>query len=103
MATETLKDGTQLILPSHTFVDDFETVKRTQEITDEFLNECNDNRIASQNGPMGEFHQFASIPTVIVDQWLREGFNVYEESAKAIMARLSALDLGAFITTTRHI
>ena len=94
---------TDLILPKHKFSEDFERFERTQEITDEFLKECSDNRFASKQVPMGEFHQFASIPTAVVDKWMREGFDIYQESAKAIVARLRKEDLGAFITTERQI
>jgi len=94
---------TSLILPQHRFSEDFERFERTQYITDEFLDDCKDKRIGSQNGRMGELHQFAQIPTVVVDQWMREGFNIFEESAPSIVKRLKEHSLGAFLTTTRNI
>jgi len=95
----------QFITPKYNLLEDQDgtTIKRTQEITPEFLDQCADNRLASVSNPMGEFHQFASIPTAVVEKWLREGFNIYEESAKAIVARLRKEDLGAFITTQRSL
>ena len=95
----------QFITPSYKMLEDQDalTIQRTQEITPEFLDECSENRLRSVGKPMGEFHQFASIPTAVVEQWLREGFDVYKESAKAIVARLRKNDLGAFITTQRSL
>ncbi len=80
-----------------------DTIKRKQEITDEFLTECNDNRIESMNRPMADWEQVASIPVVVVEKWLREGFDVYRESLKSIMRRLRNEDLTAFITTDRRV
>jgi hypothetical protein len=95
----------QLINPKYNIldVDGGPVIKRTQEITAEFLDECAENRLASVGRPMGEFHQFASIPTAVVEKWLREGFDIYNEPAKAIVARLRKEDLGAFITTQRSL
>jgi hypothetical protein len=93
----------QLILPTHRFSEDFERFERTQEITDDFLTKCSDNRIASMHDPMGEFHQCASIPAAVVDKWAREGFDIFQESLPKIMAKLRQEDLGAFITTSRQV
>jgi len=45
----------------------------------------------------------ASIPTVVAEQWLREGFNIYEETGAAIVKRLQEQDLTAFMTTDKRI
>ena len=45
----------------------------------------------------------ASIPTGVIEQWTREGFNIYEESGKAIIKRLREQSLDAFITTDKRI
>jgi hypothetical protein len=94
---------TQLIDPRYEFLgsDDF-VIKRTQEITDDFLTQNAEKRSASR-APMGEFHQFASIPTGIVEKWMREGFDIWTEPAKAIVARLKQEDLSAFLTSERKI
>jgi hypothetical protein len=80
-----------------------DTIKRTQEITDDFLTQCNDNRIASMHAPMGDWHEVASVPVVIVEKWLREGFDIYKEPLKATMQRLRNEDLSAFITTDKRL
>ena len=80
-----------------------EAIRRTQEITPEFLQRCHDDRVASNQQPMGEFHQFASIPCGLVEHWMRQGFNIYNESAKDIVARLRSEDLTAFLTSDKSL
>lgn len=94
-----------LITPKYELLgtEEVEAVRRTQEITPEFLQECHDNRVASNQQPMGEFHQFASIPCALVEHWMRQGFNIYNESAKAIVARLRSEDLSAFLTSDKRL
>lgn len=92
----------QLIMPQHAMLDDFNTIKRVQEIPDDFLQSCSDNRLASNGNKMGDLHQFASIPTAVVDHWSRQGFDVFKEPMKAILKRLRDEDLTAFITTDKH-
>jgi len=70
--------------------------KNFQEIPDSFIQNLRDQQ--ANRRPGAEMRKVASIPTGVVDKWLREGFDVHKESAKAIVARLSKEDLGAFIT-----
>ena len=103
-----LEHMTNLIEPLYTFHEgDSEdrklVIQRTQEIPDDFLDTCRQERLAQAAGPVGNFMKVASIPTVIVEKWLREGFDIHKESAKAIVARLRAEDLSAFLTTNRRI
>lgn len=98
---------TDLIIPQVTFEDDIDNpfvIKKTQTITDDFLTSTADARLAS-SGPAGNFHRFASIPTVVVEKWAREGFDIlkYNYTAKEIMDRLRSEDLGAFLTTTKRL
>jgi len=92
----------QLITPSYELLNDNSVVKRSQEIPDDFLSHLADTRLAS-NGHAGDMHQFASIPTVVIDHWMRQGFDVFNESAANIMARLRSEDLSAFITTNKNL
>lgn len=77
-------------------------VRKDQEITSDFLDELSDQRLAS-NAPSGDFHKLASIPVVVVEKWLREGFDIYQESAQAILKKLRDEDLTAFIATTKRV
>lgn len=77
-------------------------VKKEQFISDEFLTANRDARFES-NAPSKEYHRFASIPVVVVEQWLKQGFDVYKESPKAILKRLRAENLEAFITSNKSL
>ena len=77
-------------------------VRKDQEITSDFLDELSDQRLAS-NAPAGDFHRLASIPVVVVEKWLREGFDIYQESAQAILKKLRAEDLTAFIASNKRV
>lgn len=93
------------IEPVHTIVgtDDVEAVRTVQEIPQEFLDKCAQERFASSHGPMGDYHKFASIPVAVVDQWMKDGFDVYREPLKAIVARLKKENLDAFLTSNRSL
>jgi hypothetical protein len=93
----------QLIDPTHTIDKDFEVITRKQEVTDEFLKQCADNRFASSHVPMGDMHLAASIPVSLVDHWKRQGFDIFNEPAHAILARLRKENFDAFITTNKNI
>lgn len=94
----------QLIDPSWQIDENVDGIflKKDQEITSEFLDSLSEDRLYSK-APAKEFHKIASIPVAVVEKWLREGFNIYQESAKSILRKLSAEDLGAFITTSKQI
>lgn len=77
-------------------------IKKQQFISDEFLTANRDARFESK-APSKEYHRFASIPVVVVEQWLKEGFDVYKESPKAIMKRLRQQNLEAFITSNKSL
>jgi len=99
---------TDLILPTKTFKEDPSdeqiVVEHSQEITDDFLKFNKEQRDAS-SAPAGDYHKVASIPTAIVEKWMREGFNIFDENITAaeIVRKLSSEDLGAFLTTTKRI
>lgn len=78
-------------------------IKRYQEITQGFLDGVADYRQNTKHTPAGDYHRVASIPTAVVEQWLREGFDIYKASAKEILARLRKDDLHAFIATEKRI
>jgi hypothetical protein len=98
---------TELILPTHTFKDDPDEqliVEHSQVISDDLLAQNQELRDASA-ARAGEYHKLAAIPTVIVEKWMREGFNIFEDGvqAKEIIARLKRENLDAFITTTKRV
>lgn len=76
-------------------------IERHQEIPDDHLKALADQRLASSSAPTGNFMKLCSIPTSVVEKWLREGFDIYKEPAKAIVARLKMEDLNAFMATNK--
>jgi hypothetical protein len=78
-------------------------VKRAQEIPEEFLDDLKDRRFASQGRPEGDFMHVASIPVVVVEKWLREGFDVFKEPYREILKRLHNEHLDAFIATDKRV
>lgn len=77
-------------------------IKKQQYISDEFLDATKDARFESKQRA-GEYHRFASIPVVVVEQWLKQGFDVYKESPKAIVKRLRQENLEAFLTSNKSL
>jgi hypothetical protein len=73
--------------------------KQFQDIPDWFTQKLRDQAEA-QKDKRGEMRRVASIPVAIVEHWKRQGFDITQESAQAIVARLQREDLGAFITGT---
>lgn len=78
-------------------------IKRSQEIPDWFLDDLKSDKLDSTTAPAGDFHRVCAVPVALVEQWLTEGFDVYKEPAQAIIKRLRAAQLDAFITTNKRI
>lgn len=99
---------TQLIDPNITFENDSDNalvVKKEQAIPQSFLDRLKTARDDSSNNKMGDYHRVASIPTVVVEKWMREGFNIWDKNvtAKEIVARLKLENLDYFLTTTKSV
>ncbi len=99
---------TDLINPDISFEEDTDAalvVKKEQQIPKSFLDRLKVERDESANNRMGDYHRIASIPTVVVEKWMREGFNIWDKNVKAseIVARLKLEHLDAFLTTTKRI
>jgi len=99
---------TQLIDPNITFEDDSDNalvVKKEQAIPQSFLDRLKTARDDSSNNKMGDYHRVASIPTVVVEKWMREGFNIWDKNVtvKEIVARLKLEHLDYFLTTTKSV
>jgi hypothetical protein len=79
--------------------------KHTQNITQDFLDDIKEQRDHSKDKREGDFMRVASIPTVVVEKWMREGFNILDPNVngKEIIRRLKAENLDAFLTTDKSI
>lgn len=80
-------------------------IQRTDQIiTPHQLQHAADLR--NHTGPAGEMMPVAQIPTIVVEKWMREGFNLLTDrniTARDIVKRLKAEGLEAFITTNKRV
>lgn len=81
------------------------SIKREQHLSDDFLDTLKQERNNSSETREGEFMKVASIPTVVVEKWISEGFNILDGSKtpSEIVKRLKAENLDAFITTEKSV
>jgi hypothetical protein len=75
----------------------------SQDISQAFLDDLKNARNESTQKPTGDFMRVASIPVVIVEKWMREGFNVWEASGQEIVKKLKNENLDAFMATEKRI
>ena len=99
------KNKVNLVDPDVNFIQDNDRVMRehSQRISQAFLDDLKDSRNQTSDVPSGEFLRVASIPTGVVEKWLREGFNVWEASGKEIVKRLKNENLDYFLATDKRI
>ncbi len=82
------------------------TIARHQHIPQSFLDECADERNTGfARGAMPDAVTVCRVPVVVVEKWLREGFDIFaaENDDRAIVRRLRAQGLDHFITTNRRV
>ena len=79
--------------------------KHTQQISQSFLDNVAEQRNRSREQREREFMSVAQIPTIVVEQWMREGFDIFsgEHSAAEIVKRLKRENLDAFLTTEKSV
>src|SRR5437879_2388867 len=75
-------------------------IKHTQALPSEWLDQLAERKKAYTDSSFRarEFEEFACIPTIIVEKWQKEGFDIYHENADAIVKRLKNESLDAFLT-----
>lgn len=77
--------------------------RHTQNISQAFLDDLKDSRNASKDQNEGDYMRVAAIPVGVVEQWQREGFNIYEATPVEIVKRLKDQNLEAFMATDKRI
>lgn len=99
------KNKVNLVSASTDFIEDDDklVLHHSQNISKSFLDDLTDSRNHTSGVPSGEFLRVASIPTIVVEKWMREGFNIWEASGKEIVKRLKDEDLGGFMATDKRI
>jgi len=105
MTADTTKEQPHLIQSNTDFLMDAGTLvrKHTQTISQAFLDDLKDARNQSTTKPMGELHRVASIPTVVAEKWLREGFDLWEATGEQIVRKLQTEDMGMFMATEKRV
>lgn len=78
-------------------------IAKQQVIPDSFLQALKAERDASKDVREKESMRVASIPTCIVDKWIKEGFDFWNESNAKIVAKLKHENLDYFVTTAKQI
>lgn len=78
------------------------TVKRYQDIPEEFLNGLAEDRKLSSNRA-ADFHKAASIPVALHEMWLRQGYDCTKEPIKKTLAKLKTEGLDYFIATEKRL
>jgi hypothetical protein len=80
--------------------------KHTQHIPDSFLKNLADMRHNSTQTREGEFMKLASIPTVVVEKWMREGFDILTDrniTPAQIVKKLKEENLDGFLATEKRL
>lgn len=102
-----MKDFEKQLLSAETDFIDMDdknfTIKSEQHITSAFIDDLRDSRYASHDNREGEYMRVASIPVVVHEKWLREGFDLFKEPHKKVIAKLKAENLDAFIATNKRL
>lgn len=70
-----------------------------QAITSEFLDLCKDTRSAQADLRSRQMNQVASVPTHVIEIWLRQGIDVWNMTPREVVQRLERESLQAFITS----
>ena len=80
-------------------------LKHTQDISQSFLDGIKETRNASLDKREGDYMSVAQIPVVVVEKWMREGFDIMAPgiTAAEIVKRLKAENLDAFLTTDKSV
>lgn len=80
-------------------------VQTSQEISTTLLADLRARYDASATTRMGENHHVAAVPVVVVEKWMREGFNIYDSNVtpRDIVRRLRAEHLDHFIVSKRAV
>jgi hypothetical protein len=78
-------------------------IEKAQYIDPVYLDSLKQQRSESKHRKEGEYMRVASIPVAVIDKWLNEGFDFWNEPAKKILAKLKEEGLDYFITTDKQV
>jgi hypothetical protein len=78
-------------------------IEQYQEVPQWWIDQLKEYKADTKHAPSGEYHRAASIPQVVVDKWLAEGYDVFKEPVSKSLAKLRAEGLDYFITTEKNL
>lgn len=78
-------------------------IKKSQDIPQEYIDHLKAYRAESNTAPAGNYHRAASIPIIIHEKWLAEGYDCTKEPIRKTLAKLKAEGLDYFITTDKQL
>ena len=78
-------------------------IQKTQTVSDGFLRDLADKRLASHNVREADYMHVASIPVCIVDKWMKEGYDVFREPIRKSVAKLKHENLEYFLATAKDL
>lgn len=78
-------------------------IERVQHIPEGFLKRLKAERDESTSVRETEHMRVASIPACVVEKWLSEGYDFWNEPATKIVAKLKREGLEYFLTTAKQI
>jgi hypothetical protein len=78
-------------------------IEKSQYIDPAYLDSLKEQRASSNAVKAGDHMRVASIPVAIVEKWLSEGFDFWNEPARKIVAKLKAEGLDYFVTTDKQL
>lgn len=74
-----------------------------EHIPQAYIDELADYRNRQSAQRCRNYHRVASIPSIFVAQFAKEGFDVYKETPSAVISYLKRKGLEAFITTDKSV
>lgn len=78
-------------------------IKRSQEIPEEFISDLKKQKIESTQQRERTFMHVASIPVIVHEKWLKEGYDCTREPYRETIKRLHREGLDAFIVTNKRV
>lgn len=78
-------------------------IKRQQEVPQWFLDDLRALKANSTAQREGEFMLVASVPVIVHEEWLKQGYDMTREPYRETLKRLRALHLDDFIATRKSI
>ena len=78
-------------------------IRKDQHISNLLLDGIKDARHEAATRREGEFMALAAVPTIFLEEWMRQGFDYREHTGRDIVKRLKAQGLDAFLLTDKRV